>query len=623
MTDYGPSATANAPETMWWEADDDDIAAQLVSRADDIRANHLQRYRRTEEHYCLYGDAYGFAYEDLPLYRTFRNVAAEAIDAKVAELNQDPVRIVVTLRGEAWHVREQTRYWSWYTDAAFAKHNIPKLQLQCTRDASIAGIGQIVVVDEEDGPRLERVHPLDLFVDDAGCVDIEPPELVIRRRVSRHWLARRAKRAGKDKLAQDILDSPASEGSHGRDVVDVFEGWYEGFEDDPGKHVQAARGVDEALLVEDWDGRPPWAYVQIHEPTQGLWGESDMSRAAPIQIERNKLSDRIRDGLHWVVPQLYVQQGTVVDSSITNEPGSPVETTVPPAQAVQPIVMPGMGEDVYARERVLDEDIYSAVQASKDFASGDVPARLSSGRALRIHRAINNRRIGPALRNIGAFIERVMLELARGEVRAKERNPSHKVLVNVSGVNKELAASTLELDVNTIQIRAEAASSLGLDPASEFDDLQDMFANGLITKDELWQHAKTPDAEKIRRMAVSHIDMIEAEIDSILYEGELRPPPTYINAPKALEMGTKALMRARIDKAPADRLTMLRVWIGLIAQQLQPPAPPPKAMAPPPGPEMGMPGELPPELPPDPAGAPEGMPMPPPVAGPPPGMLPS
>jgi hypothetical protein len=48
------------------------------------------------------------------------------------------------------------------------------------RDAIIAGIGAFVIVDTEDGPRPERVHPRNLLVDDAGCIDVEPPELVIQ-----------------------------------------------------------------------------------------------------------------------------------------------------------------------------------------------------------------------------------------------------------------------------------------------------------------------------------------------------------------------------------------------------------------------------------------------------------
>ena len=141
--------------------------------------------------------------------------------------------------------------------------------------------------------------------------------------------------------------------------------------------------------------------------------------------------------------------------------------------------------------------------------------------------------------------------------------------------------------------------------------------------------------QAIRRLATAHVDIIEAAIDDILYEGNFVQPETYLDGQRAVKMATRALMRAGLDGAPKDRLSMLRLWIdnvvgniedaakklaadaAKVAADAAPPpgmGPPPGMMppGPPPGPPMGPPplGEG-PMLPPT-------VPMGPPPQGPPP-----
>ena len=604
---------------QWQEADKKKVAVMMVDRVDEIHDTMKSRYDRIKEFYCLYGDAYGLAHEQLPLLRTKHNTIALAIDAKSAELNQDPVRIVISLRDESWHAREQARYWGWYADAANLRHRYPQMQHRCCRDSGIAGMGVVVVVDGDKGPTIERVHPMDTFVDDAGCIEVEPPELIIRRRLPRHWLARKYK-----ELKTKILEAETASDVKHRDVLEVFEAWYAGDEDEPGRRVIACRGVDESLLDKEWPDRPPWAYLRINPPTQGIWGESDVARAAPLQMERNELAQQIQTGMFWHNPRLLVQAGTIADGALTNSVDEPVECTMPPNQAVMKLMMEAVHPEVYAREEKLDKLIFEAIGANKEFASGEVPARLESGRAQRIHHVIRNRRLFPQIKEIYAFCEMVFTELAKGEARAYDADPNYEVPIVVSGAYKNLAASALELDVDTLQIQAKPASALGLDAATEFDELVDLFKDGVIDKDELWAHSNIADFEKLRRTATSHVDEIESAIDDILYEGKLLPPPTYLDPVRAIKMGTRALMKARQDGAPAGRLGDLRLWIDeVVANQeaamkaLEPPPPPmappgmpPPGMAPPgppgmvppamPGPPMAPPGGPPPELPPTP-----------------------
>lgn len=608
---------------MWWEATADEVSGAVIARVDSIKNDMSARYERVREYYMMYGDAYGLAHDRVPLYRTLRNTLAEAIDAKVAELLQDTPRVVITLRDVGWRTVEQARLWGWYTDAAWQEQDMELLTDQCVRDAAISGIGVCVVLDEERGPVLHRIHPLDTFIDDAGCMDVDPPELIIRWRYPRHWLARRAE---SEEQRDAILDAPQAEDAHGRDVLEVFEAWYEGYDDVPGRHVQALRGVDTPLVDEDWDGRPPWARVRINPATQGVWGESSIERGAAAQNERSMLSDKIQEGIYYLTPKILAMHGVIPEGAWDNTPDEVVETTQPPGgDVIREIVPQAVHPEVYLREDKLDAIVYESIGASKQFATGEIPKGEESGRHARIRYVIRNRQLKRPVRQIQRFVEQCMKELVRGEGRCYERDPDHQVAVTRSGVTKNLAASMLELDVDSLQIRAKAASSLGLDAASEFEELKEQYDDQLLTREEFWYRASQLDLDGITDLETSPLRVIHEHIDDILYEGKPRQPERYLNTDMAMAIGVKSLMKAQCDgleKAKPERMAMLRQWVDLVhaekERQMQEAAaraaaaapPPPPGMMPP-GPGLGLPS------PPIPGMGPGG-PVPPPGAVPPP-----
>jgi hypothetical protein len=587
---------------MWMEADGTEVAGALVRRWREIRESH-QRYDRIVEYYRMYGDDYALAFDRVPLYRTLRNTLAQAIDAKVAELVQDVPRVTITLRDQSWRAHEQARMWGWYADATYEDHELEALVAQCVRDSSIGGLGAVVIVDEEDGPRPQRVHPMDVGVDDAGCMDIDPPELLIRWRYPRRWLMRRY-----PEMAEELREAAGCRDAGGKDVVEVFEGWYEGDDREDGRHVLAVDGVTAPLLDEDWEGRPPWARLAINPSPQGIWGISDIERGAPNQAERSMLSEKIQDGIYWHCPKLLVRQGMIPEGALDNT-HEPVETVGDPGgPGIREVVMPAVHPEVYQREAALDANIYDDVGANKQFATGEVPDRLESGKAQRTAFVIRNRRLKRAIGEIQHFMRELMVEQVRGERRCYAKNPEHSVNVNVSGVRKNLAASALELDVGSLQIRAKTASSLGLDPASEFDELREMFGDGLIDLQEFWYRSSRLDLDGANDLETSHISVIHQHVDDILYEGKARHPERFIDPERAITIGTKKLMQAVCDGAPEERLRTLREWIDLCAAEkeaqireaaelaalasppMAPPAAPPTEAPMGPPPDMAQPG---------------------------------
>lgn len=590
----------------WQDVEHDVVADALCARAREIETDLAGRYTAVRRAYCLYGDAAQLGVKRRPGgFQLCRNVIPEAIDALAAQLVQGPIRAQIVGTALDWELREKAKWWTWYSDAAFLRHRMSYLAHQVGRDALIAGLGLVVVVDTDKGPRPERIHPMDALIDDAGCIESEPPELVIKRRVSRHRLAKQY-----PDFADEILSAPRMPEALGKEVLEVYEGWFE-----DRRHVIAVRGVREAILDdEDWEGRPPWAYVRLVPPTSGFWGESLVLRAGPLQIECNKIEGRIRDEMHFNRNRLFIQAGAVNTKHLDNEAGGFVECKVPPATAVQPVAMASVNTEFWKRLDDLYKAIFVACQANQLFAAGEHPANLQSGKAMIVHREIQSRRHLPMLRELDDFYRLTTEELIRGELRAHKANKTHRVIVRVSGVLKDLAVAQMKIDLESIQVQVMLSSELPLEPSGRIELLAELAKDNLLTPEGFHAASNIPDFERARLQATAPTELIEAQLDRMLDDGKFRAPYKYMDLALAMRTGVRVLQRAELDGAPADRLNLLRKWIDRVAGYLDElkaaSAPPPAAPPMPPMPPDGMPPS--PPAPPDggglplPTGAPPG-----------------
>jgi hypothetical protein len=605
--------------TPWWESPDHNVASAVVSRATEIKSSRSigDRYERYERAFELYNADHGP--EGLR-----QNVTAEAVDALASELTQSPIRVVITARALDYDDRQKAKMWEWYADAAFTRHRLPHLQYQMAKDAIIAGIGAFVIVDTEEGPRPERVHPKNLLVDDAGCIDVEPPELLIRHCVSRWRLAQ-----DYPDHAEAIKNAPTMD-ERGRDAMEVFTAWFDGGEDGKGRHVVALRGVEAALLDEEWDGRPPWGYVRIVPADEGLVGRSLVLRAESQQLEHDRLTKFIQDASAAAAPYTFYEQAAMVNPDhFENEPNLRIPMLKPPGTAVLRLTPEAVHPENYARLNSLRQGIFSTMQANDLFAAGEIPKGLESGKAIRNYREVRSRRHLPTQRELEWGAEQLVWELFRGEQRAQENNPGHRIDIYIAGTINTLALNTLALsemltDEDQIQIQAKAASALPLEPGVRIEMLQELVEANLLSQAEFFElSSDVIDFEVARRRITAPNRFIENEYCEMLKTGEGRKPPKFIDKKLALEMGLAAIQDAQLEGAPEERLAVVRAYLDELGAQITDEAKAvAAAQAPPPGPPpMAAPGAPPPDLgaggpPPPMADMPPGPPPPMPPGGP-------
>ncbi len=593
----------------WWERERDEAHKALLDRVEEIKSDHSGWYTACTQAYSAYGDAYGLRAQRRPAVRTKRNVIAEAIDAKTSEVCQTQVRVNISSTDADWSMRDRAKHWVWYSDAAHNKHRLSQLDNRLMRDAFIAGTCFGIIVDTDDGPRPERVHPADFFLDDGGCIGVEPPEIIVRYRLSRHSLAR----LYPDHADVIIEKARIVDDALGRGVVEVFHGWYH-----DKREVVACEGIDEPLLFEEWEGRPPWFWCTPIPPTSGFRGISLVLRAWADQALRNKVSGRIQAGEHYAAVRLLVRKGAISPQHLENEAGTVLFVDGPVADSVLPLVQPAVHPELYKREAELTQAIFAECQANDMFARGEIPPSLTSGKAIMNYREVKRGRNRPILEERDAMHVQLITELMRAEHRIFERNPGYKVPIRVSGRLKNIAMDDISLDLQNIQVEAQPSNMLPTEIGGLIELLQGLVADGLIPAEEFYRMINIPDFERTRERLAGPGDLIEAQLDGMLRDGEFRTPYPYMNLEMALDVGVRALQRAELDDVPEDRLKLLRIWIDRVQAFIGPPIPPVPPL------ELGGP---PPMLPSELGGLPPGMPPPgmppmPPGPMPPPGMPP-
>jgi hypothetical protein len=554
-----------AADDRWWRAETNDLAEAVFAAAYRVDDATLARQQRVLEAYCLYGDTsdwpHGGSYQSSP-YEMAKNVLAGVVDTFVAELCQSTPRAMFVTVGASWAEQYKARRLTSCSDAWADDERIREVGPLVLRDSAIGGLGiaRIWPDHHRARARLERVFPLHLLVDDVSCIDVAPRAIYQRRVVERDYLAQCYPDAA-DAIERADAPREAYTWAFARRAssVEVIEAWHlpSTPDADDGRHVMAVRsGV---LLDEPWEREQyPFAFLRAVPPSRGFWGESLLMRAAPEQLELNKLALRIQDAMHLMsVPRIFVAPGSINKAHMNTDIGVIVETTSPPVS----VTMPAMNGEVYQREQTLEAGIYKRFGISALSAASEKPAGLSSGKALRTYREMQSRRFIVALR----AYERWHCDVAREWVAAMralaEETPGIEALYDQQGAVERLAWRSIDIDADRLRLRVMSASALPTEPAARIEMLQEMLSEGTISIEQFYSLADVPDFEAIRDEMIAPTELLRQRFDRMLETGEYTAPEPYEDLAAGVRLAVRMVQRAELRNAPEDRCELLRRWM--------------------------------------------------------------
>lgn len=612
----------NDPSRMWWDEEEARRADAVCRRVSTLRGIHAARYNQVREGYCVLGEGEGLGERRVSITEMRRNRCAEAVDSVVSELCQERPRVLPETTAADFFVRQKAEMQEWYYDAKFESENLLRHQRQLCKDNYGGGLGPLFIVEDSDGVHVEREHPYNVLLDDGGCIGTEPIEVLRERRVSRHVLIRKygTEKDGMTKkereralLLRDALkNAPADSKAAGRDVLIVVEAWCEGE-----RHVVAVKGQQAgfALVDEEWPDPVPWAPLILMDASSGWWPNALILRAAPMQGERNCLDEFRQREMECNRTRWIWEQNAIVGSHLDDVPGGYVVSSRPPQSVVNVVSAPAVPQDVNARIREIDAEIFDALLANEMFASGEKPAGLNSGKAQLVYRDSRSRRLRPYTEAITAWHKRVAEELMRAEKRMSARGNGHKVVVRLSGKLQEVPFENLDAGENAMQLGVAPVSALTGSTAFQIELISDAYDRGAITTEQYLSNIPIPNLAQEARLATAQFRLVDMQLDTILRDGVMVSPdrsqPLAYSLRRSLEKEAQAIE----DGAPAERIKLIRLYRGQVkaAQRaiqaglpdIDEPAAPLQPM-PPPGGGVPMPPDGLPPVPPGPPGPPPG-----------------
>jgi len=581
--------TEQAVQTRWWLAPDDEIAGAVHSNVRFLDEQQSGRRETDLKHLRLYG---GTQYEgfrartyarNLSENRITLNVIKSAVDTATAKIAKNSPRASFLTTGGDWSAQKKAKKLTQLTDGVFYSSGVRRQGPVWFRDACVLGSAFAKVYASDGDIHVERVLPCEVYVDDADAVYGEPRSMFQVRYVDRAVLREMYPRHAE--AIDEAKEADAEElGYAGRDLLadqlEVIEAWHlpSGKKAKDGKHVIT---IENAWLVkEKWeDDWFPFAVLRWSDPMIGFWGTGLAEELTGIQVEINQLLQKIQRSFELLaVPTVYLQQGSkVLKEHLTNQIGRIVTYLGQPPMVVTPQTV---HPEVFAHLDRLYQRAFEIAGISMLSASGKKPSGLDSGRALREYSDIESERFS----TVAKAYEEFHLGIARLVV-AHARKLAASGKFRATGLDgrflREIEWKDVDLAEDKYVLQAWPVSALPQTPAGRLQTVQELYGAGFLDKETALQLLDFPDLQEASSLALAPLDLIRAQLEKMLDDGEYQPPEPYQDLELARRTAQYAEQRGKIDGAPAANLELVRQYIdacGALLSQAQaasqPAAPP-------------------------------------------------
>lgn len=584
----------------WWQAKDDhEVHTRLLAWYQKLRNDDTDRLELIRRHMRMYGNSpvgsLGLTSAHLGEDRVRLNVIKSAADTVTAKITKNKPRPTPVNTAGNWSLRRKAKFLENFFEAQFYISKVDHISVQVFLDACVMGTGVMKVYDDRKKIVAERVWPGELFVDAMDGLYQDPNMVVQRKFMDRNVLS---KMYPKHKLAianARRFDDHGDElgyDDHGDQVL-VLEAWrrpsYEGEKD--GKHVIIVDGA--TLLSEPWAEQLPFVFLRWSEPLRGFWGIGLAEELVGLQVEINRLLQKIQAAMHLVaVPRVFVEEGSRVQKSyLDNKIGRII-----PFRGQKPIfeVTPSVHPEMFTHLNNLYQRAFEIAGVSLMSAGSNKPAGLESGAALRTFHDIETERFATIARQWEQMFVQMALLMATVAKRIGGPVMVQKGKYSLSRVDW----SEIDMEADSYVMRVWPASSLPSTPAGRLAAVEEMIQAQIITAERGKQLLDFQDLDKELLLDRAASDNIDRVIEKMLDKGEYEAPEPTMDLELALRKVQAEYNRVLdYDDIPEERLDHLRLFMNTchrmlkaaMAEQAALQAAPAPGAPPPPGPNGAPP----------------------------------
>ena len=579
---------------FWWEHAKGQAHESLYATVKTIASKQAYRRERDIDYLRLYGSMEGYlrsfmsmSFKNTPQQlinnRLAYNVVQSVVDTLVSRLAaKDPVKVQFLTTNGPYHQQRKAENLTTAINGTMDRMKVKHLVNETARDAFILGTGIVkhaIVKDPETKKltvKFEKVIALELFMDDLEAVYGQPQNLYQVKSIPRSQLLKdfpnkRIEIETAPPMYQLIQTESAEE------HLEVLEAWSISQK----RHILA---ISNASLVDEDYNDPFFPFIFLRYTSRPLyfWGMGITERLIGIQLEINRLVQRQQQllrihGVPWV---LLNRNDEIPDEQVNNRPFNIVSwTNAPPEvkvfQCMTPEI-PNQIENLYRKAF----DIAGLSQAS---ATSHIPSNLKSGTAIRESLDVEADRFLETQANIEQFwvdlAERLVILLKR----IGEAQPEHKLAFKNKNILQEINWKDIDLPEDAFVISQYPVSTLPSKPEGRLDFVNEMMQiaqqmpDVKITQKQWLGLLNFPDFQALFSLDNAAEDLINAQIDDIIYNNTPHQPDPKSDLNYAFERATQTYLLLRknnIDNPeepiPEQTFQLLDIYLEQVKDLLTP-----------------------------------------------------
>lgn len=572
----------------WWREDDDKKIAGAVFQSYRIVRKQMGNRRRLDRHHmAIYGNmdvaGNGYSAIDRDLQDRIRyNLCQSIVDTAASVIAQQrPKPQYLTSNGD-FGLQRQARLRTQVLEGQLYETKAYEIMPRVFIDGAVVGTGIVYgYLDECTGePKLERVSPLEVWVDKTEAIYGEPRTIYRTHLVPRDELLEGYTGPGQEKL----IENAGGPGSEERkdfwlnlddscDQVLVIESWRLPYQTKVvdkktkkseikwvgGKHVMALSNG--TLVDEEWEiPRFPMTFYRWSPRQIGFWGMGLVERTRDAQWRINQLIASIRklsdlgSNLH-----VFVKGEKFRIESFDNDFVKVYKTNgddVPQFIKVEAVPLELFQQLAQVREEAFSQEGVSAMEAE-----GKVPDNLQSGRAQLVHEQQNQRRhIMNARGYEDAYLDLIKLLEMLNE-KAFDSDKDYTITARSrrgqQNIVRQVKWDEVRMPEAKYRLQMFPTSALPTTPEGKWATVQQWIAAGFVTPPFAQQLLDFPDLDTATRIQIADLDYAMWQVEEILDGYEVSPIP-YQDLQLAADIARKSALQAEISGAPEDVLEALR-----------------------------------------------------------------
>jgi hypothetical protein len=568
-------------DRRWWSLSKEDATnsiSAVLKQMEETQKQRLAQYVVSSRLYGnlslmgLNGTAWGRMAAQHPNLRdrVSYNVSQSVIDTLQAKIGKNkPKPMFLTSSGQFSDQRKAKKL-NEFVEGLFYETRAHEIGVDAWRDCAVWGDGFVHPYrDRNNRVALERVLPVELWVDDLDGLYRQPRQLHRCKNVDRHVLL--------EAFGRDIIKTAArsrpEEGSSYENVADVItvrESWHlpSGPDAHDGRHAITIQEGN--LLWEPWTRDEfPFARITWSPRLYGYWGQGLAEQLQNIQIEINKLLWTVQRSFHLGgTHKILMKIGSkIVPEHLTNDLGVVIKYAGDsrPEWATPPLVQP----EIFAHLERLIKAAYEQAGLTMMSAAGQKPAGIDSGKALRTLEDIESTRFVITAQRYDQFyldVARIAIDVVKD---IAEDIGDYETRVPGGRVANLLRWQDVDLDEDATVMQCFPTSSLPTDPAGRYQQIQEWVQAGWYTPRQGKRLMDFPDLQAVDTLDSAQEEWIDKCIESIIDGAEDEPMPVlepFDDVDLAHQLALQTYAQGKTGNLEEWRLEKLRRFIAQAVQ---------------------------------------------------------